>query len=140
MVTSLNKVLLEPITIGGTTPLRNRICMGALTRNRCIDNNKPTEASRVHYATRAKDGTGLIIAEGTFPYLNGSEWLDAPMMYNDEHADAWKKVTTAVHNEGGKIFFQTWHAGEIFLEFSREINRLTFLQSQVVHKMRTYLC
>jgi 2,4-dienoyl-CoA reductase-like NADH-dependent reductase (Old Yellow Enzyme family) len=107
--------LLQPVTLGDNIQLRNRVCMGSMTRNRCIDGNKPTDATTTHYAVRAKDGVGLIVAEGTFVYLNGSEWPHAPVMYNDSHADAWKPVTAAVHREGGKIFFQPWHPGEAYM-------------------------
>lgn len=106
--------LLESLTLGDSLLLRNRVCMGALTRNRCIDNSKPTASTVRHYADRAKDGVGLIIAEGTAISLHGLEWPDAPMMTEQAHADAWKKVTDAVHAEGGKIFFQAWHPGIIF--------------------------
>jgi 2,4-dienoyl-CoA reductase-like NADH-dependent reductase (Old Yellow Enzyme family) len=85
--------------------------MGALTRNRCIDNCKPTEASVKHYADRARDCTGLIVSEGIFVYLTGTDWVHAPVLFETEHAEAWKKVTDAVHMEGGKIYCQTWHAG-----------------------------
>ncbi|EXM07471.1 hypothetical protein NOF04DRAFT_11901 [Fusarium oxysporum II5] len=61
--------LLDPITIGGKLPLRNRIVMGSMTRNRCIDDNKPGPAQIKHYADRAKYGTGLIVTEGTFVVL-----------------------------------------------------------------------
>ncbi|EKG19680.1 NADH:flavin oxidoreductase/NADH oxidase [Macrophomina phaseolina MS6] len=105
--------LLEPTTLGDSLDLRNRICMGSMTRNRCVDDNKPTEATARHYAMRARDGAGLIIAEGTFVYLNGGEWLHAPVMFNESHAKAWKPVTDAVHREGGKILFQPWHPGNI---------------------------
>lgn len=104
--------LLQPTVLGESLNLRNRICMASLTRNRCIDNNKPTDASAQHYAARAKDGTGLIVAEGIFVYLNGCDWLHTPVMFKAEHVEPWKKVTDAVHREGGKIFFQPWHAGE----------------------------
>jgi 2,4-dienoyl-CoA reductase-like NADH-dependent reductase (Old Yellow Enzyme family) len=85
--------------------------MGSMTRNRCIRENMPTEAAVEYYAARARDGAGLIVAEGTFVYLNGSEWPHAPVMYTGEHAAAWKVVTDKVHEAGGKIFFQPWHPG-----------------------------
>ncbi|KAH7222532.1 uncharacterized protein BKA55DRAFT_697308 [Fusarium redolens] len=103
--------LLEPITIGGKLPLRNRIVMGSMTRNRCIDDNKPGPAQIKYYADRAKYGTGLIVTEGTFVDWTGCEWKHAPFMVTQDHADAWRKVTDAVHDVGGKIFFQAWHAG-----------------------------
>ncbi|RMJ07955.1 hypothetical protein CDV36_012442 [Fusarium kuroshium] len=104
--------VLEPIMLGNLK-LRNRVCMGSMTRNRCTHDNKPTPASVEHYRARARDGVGLIIAEGTFVSINGSEWPHAPLMTLDEHADAWKNVTDAVHEEGGSIFFQPWHPGRI---------------------------
>lgn len=85
--------------------------MGSMTRNRCVDENKPTQATINHYAERARDGVGLIVVEGTFVYLNGSEWPHAPVMFDQSHVEAWKRVTDAVHREGGKIFFQPWHPG-----------------------------
>lgn len=105
--------LLEPVVLGDEVSLRNRICMGSMTRNRCIDANKPTEATIKYYVDRARDGTGLIIAEGTFVSPTGVEWPHAPLMYNADHAAAWEKVTRAVHEVEGKIFFQPWHAGRI---------------------------
>lgn len=104
--------LLQPIVLGDAIPLRNRICMGSMTRNRCVDDGKPTQSTVHHYAERARDGVGLIVAEGTFISLHGAEWQHAPMMFNGSHAEAWKVVTDAVHREGGKMLFQPWHPGE----------------------------
>ncbi|TDZ15094.1 Flavin oxidoreductase hxnT [Colletotrichum orbiculare MAFF 240422] len=103
--------LLEPVTIGETLSLRNRVVMGSMTRNRCIDDNKPGLAQVKHYADRARDGAGLIVTEGTFIDWTGCDWKYAPVMITTEHAEAWRQVTDAVHDEGGKIVFQAWHAG-----------------------------
>ncbi|KAH7134475.1 hypothetical protein B0J13DRAFT_506984 [Dactylonectria estremocensis] len=103
--------LLEPVVIGGKVPLRNRVVMGSMTRNRCFDDNKPGPAQVTHYADRAKHGTGLLVTEGTFVDWAGCDWEHSPYMITQDHADAWRKVTDAVHEAGGKIFFQAWHAG-----------------------------
>jgi 2,4-dienoyl-CoA reductase-like NADH-dependent reductase (Old Yellow Enzyme family) len=103
--------LLQPVVLGDSVDMRNRVCMGSMTRNRCVDNEKPTEATCQYYAQRA--AAGLIIAEGTFISLHGAEWPWAPVMYDKHHAQAWKKVTEAVHMEKGKIYFQPWHPGRI---------------------------
>ncbi|KAK5046855.1 hypothetical protein LTR84_007209 [Exophiala bonariae] len=34
-------------------------------------------------------------------------------MYSPEHIRAWKKITEAVHAEGGYIFAQMWHTGRL---------------------------
>ena len=85
--------------------------MGSMTRNRNTDSNKPTSAAVKYYSDRAKNGAGLIVAEGTFISPTGSEWLDAPIMTTQLHAEAWLPVTDAIHQEGGTIFFQPWHEG-----------------------------
>ncbi|KPM41921.1 hypothetical protein AK830_g4671 [Neonectria ditissima] len=103
--------LLEPIIVGGKNPLRNRVVMGSMTRNRCLDDNKPGPAQVKHYTDRAKSGTGLLVSEGTLVDWTGSDWKHTPFMITQDHADAWLKVTDAVHEAGGRIFFQAWHAG-----------------------------
>ena len=103
--------LLQPITIGGELALRNRIVMGAMTRNRCLD-CLPGSAQVKFYSDRAKYGAGLIVSEGIFVDWTGCDWVHTPVMITEEHATAWREVTDAVHAVGGKIFFQPWHAGE----------------------------
>ena len=103
--------LLQPVVIGGKVPLRNRVVMGSMTRNRCFDDNKPGPAQVKHYADRAKHGTGLLVSEGTLVDWAGFDWTHTPFMITQDHADAWRKVTDTVHEAGGKIFFQAWHAG-----------------------------
>lgn len=103
--------LLEPISIGDGLDLRNRIVMGSMTRNRCLDDNKPGAAQIKYYTDRARDGTGLIVNEGTFVDWAGCDWKSTPFLITQDHADAWRQVTDAVHKVGGKIFFQAWHPG-----------------------------
>lgn len=100
--------LLEPVIVGGKLSLRNRVVMGSMTRNRCVDDFKPGPAQVKHYADRARDGVGLIVNEGTFVDWTGCDWDKSPFMMNDDHARAWRLVTDAVHREGKetKIFFQ----------------------------------
>lgn len=104
-------LLLEPFELSPSIALRNRICMGSMTRNRNTNDNKPTSAAAQYYSARARHGAGLIVAEGTFISPTGSEWLHAPLMTLSAHALAWKPVTQSVHDVGGTIFFQPWHEG-----------------------------
>ncbi|KAK1538864.1 uncharacterized protein CCOS01_00178 [Colletotrichum costaricense] len=103
--------LLQPVVVGNKLHLPNRVVMGSMTRNRCVDDCKPGGEQIQHYSERAKHGAGLIIAEGTFIDWQGCDWKWAPLMITEDHAQAWKKVTTAVHTQGGKIYFQPWHLG-----------------------------
>jgi N-ethylmaleimide reductase len=64
-----------------------------------------------YYAQRA--GAGLIITEGTQPSPIGQGYLNTPGLHTAEQAEAWKPVTTAVHERGGLIFAQLMHTGRI---------------------------
>lgn len=55
----------------------------------------------------------MIFSEGTFICQQGSEWPHVAGIWDDEHADAWKKVTDAVHAEGTPIVAQLWHVGRV---------------------------
>jgi N-ethylmaleimide reductase len=101
--------LLQPTTIGKTLHLRYRITMSALTRNRNIDNLRPGPASVEYYAQRAT--AGLIITEGVLVCPLETPWPYAPVMCDEECAEAWAKVVDAVHGKDGKIFMQAWHVG-----------------------------
>jgi 2,4-dienoyl-CoA reductase-like NADH-dependent reductase (Old Yellow Enzyme family) len=54
--------LFKPYSLGPFT-LPNRVFMGSLTRNRCI-NNIPFDIHVEHYCQRVRGGAGLIISEG----------------------------------------------------------------------------
>ena len=38
---------------------------------------------------------------------------DTPGIWSAEQVAGWKKVTTAVHEEGGQILLQLWHVGRV---------------------------
>lgn len=102
--------LYEPVTFG-STELKNRIVMAPLTRTRADLDGTPNDLLVEHYRQRA--GLGLIIAEGTWPTIEGRTWYNQPGIATTAHRDAWQKVTDAVHTAGGKIFLQIMHGGRI---------------------------
>jgi len=55
----------------------------------------------------------LIITEGTSPSPNGLGYARIPGIFNKSQIEGWKKVTTAVHQGGGKIVVQLMHTGRI---------------------------
>ncbi|OQR98535.1 12-oxophytodienoate reductase [Thraustotheca clavata] len=69
----------------------------------------PSDAMVHHYAARAD--AGLIITECTMITPLTSTFYSEPGVYSAEQFEAWKKVTDAVHAEGGKIFCQICHSG-----------------------------
>lgn len=96
----------------GPYDLRNRIIMAPMTRSRANDaDGVQSELAVTYYRQRA--GAGLIITEGTFPSAMGKGYVATPGIYSDAQVAAWKRVTDAVHAEGGRIFLQLMHTGRI---------------------------
>ena len=101
--------LFDPIKIGDLE-LANRIVMAPLTRSRS-KGLVPGGMAVEYYRQRAS--AGLIISEGTQVAPQGQGYLDTPGIHTHEQIAAWKRVTDAVHAEGGKIAVQLWHVGRI---------------------------
>ena len=102
--------LFDPIQLGDIDAA-NRIFMSPLTRGRSTDGHVPTEIMIDYYRQRAS--AGLIITEGTGISQEGLGWPNAPGLWTDEQVEAWKPVTAAVHEAGGKIVAQIWHMGRL---------------------------
>ncbi|WP_024675280.1 alkene reductase [Pseudomonas syringae] len=104
------KALFEPSQLGHLT-LANRIVMAPLTRNRAGAGLVPTDLTTTYYAQRAS--AGLIITEATQISAQAQGYQDTPGLYTPEQIAGWRKVTDAVHAEGGRIFVQLWHVGRV---------------------------
>ena len=103
-----NDALFTPVNFAGDA-LKNRIVLAPLTRGRAGDSRIPNDLMADYYRQRA--GAGLLITEATVVSAQGNGWVGSPGIYTDEMAQGWKKVTTAVHEEGSKIVLQLWHTG-----------------------------
>jgi len=108
--TEAQKGLFSPLKIGNFQ-VKNRIVMAPLTRCRSDDNNVPMDMNRIYYQQRAT--AGMIITEGTQISPQGAGYPNTPGIYNEEQVQAWKKITDAVHEKGGRIFIQLWHVGRV---------------------------
>ncbi len=102
--------LFDPIQLGAIAA-PNRILMAPLTRARGTRAHVPTPIMRDYYRQRAS--AGLIISEATGISREGLGWPYAPGLWNAEQVEAWKPVTAAVHEAGGRIAVQLWHMGRI---------------------------
>lgn len=105
----MSNALFSPTKLGNL-PLKNRIVMAPLTRNRAIG-NVPNELMTKYYRQRAE--AGLIITEGTSPSPNGLGYARIPGLFNEAQAEGWRHVTDGVHQAGGKIFVQLMHTGRV---------------------------
>jgi N-ethylmaleimide reductase len=105
----MSGTLFTPTTLG-KLQLKNRVVMAPMTRCRAIG-NVPNDLMAKHYGQRAT--AGLIITEGVAPSANGLGYARQPGVFTDAQVSGWKKVTSAVHAVGGKIFAQLMHDGRV---------------------------
>ncbi|KAI8142839.1 hypothetical protein BJV82DRAFT_669483 [Fennellomyces sp. T-0311] len=94
----------------GNCELKHRVVLAPLTRLRCDENRVPNALVQEYYEQRTTEG-GLIIAEATGVSPSAGIYPGGPGIYNNAHCEGWKKITKAVHDKGGFIFSQLWHAG-----------------------------
>jgi len=91
--------------------LSNRMVMAPMTRNRAAAGCVPQDMNVTYYRQRAS--AGLIITEASQVSAAGVGYPATPGIYSDEQIAGWKKITDAVHEEGGHIYIQLWYCGRI---------------------------
>jgi 2,4-dienoyl-CoA reductase-like NADH-dependent reductase (Old Yellow Enzyme family) len=115
--------IFDPIRLGAIEA-PNRILMAPLTRGRASREHVPTQIMQTYYTQRAS--AGLIITEATGISQEGLGWPYAPGIWSAEQVEAWKPVTEAVHEAGGRIMVQLWHMGRLvhpsFLDGARPVS------------------
>ena len=107
----MSDTLFSPVTMGAIEAA-NRVAMAPLTRNRADNDTGEVGDMHVDYY-RQRAGAGLIITEATQISAEGKGYIRTPGIHTPEQVAAWKKVTDAVHEAGGKIVCQLWHVGRI---------------------------
>lgn len=108
--------LLQPTRIGDIS-LKNHMVMAPMTRSRADENGIVGHLTALYYQQRAS--AGLIISEGINISRQGAGLPFTPGIYTTEQIDSWKRVTSAVHEAGGKIFAQLWHMGRAAHSFNK---------------------
>jgi 2,4-dienoyl-CoA reductase (NADPH2) len=109
MTTTSYPHLLSPLDLGFTT-LRNRVIMGSMHTG-LEDRFYNYAKLAAFYRERARGGVGLIVTGGISPNRQG--WLlpfGGTMNFAGDVPNH-RKLTAAVHEEGGKILMQILHAG-----------------------------
>lgn len=100
--------LFQPITIGNLQ-LKNRMVMSAMTRSRADVNGVVGDMTIQYYTQRVS--AGLIFTEAIRISDEATGSPLTPGIYTQEQIEAWKKLTNAVHENGGLIIAQLWHTG-----------------------------
>ncbi|AHE48453.1 NADH:flavin oxidoreductase/NADH oxidase [Aeromonas hydrophila 4AK4] len=106
---SLYPTLLTPLDLG-FTQLKNRVLMGSMHTG--LEEEKGGfDKLAAFYAERARGGVALIVTGGIAPNLRGRLVPHGSQLSFPWQVAKHKKVTQAVHQEGGKIALQILHAG-----------------------------
>ncbi|HEY0589793.1 MAG TPA: NADPH-dependent 2,4-dienoyl-CoA reductase [Pseudoduganella sp.] len=101
--------LLAPLDLGFTT-LKNRVIMGSMHVG-LEEEVDGFERMAAFYAERARGEVGLIVTGGIAPNEAGRPWKAGAKLTTTEEVAQHRKVTAAVHAEGGKIAMQILHFG-----------------------------
>ena len=102
--------LFTPFSVNGVE-LPNRFVMAPMTRTRSPDGVAGDDVAQ-YYARRARGGVGLIITEGVWiDEPSASYMANVPVLGRVEQLTGLGRVADAVHEAGGRVFIQLWHAG-----------------------------
>lgn len=127
--------LFTPLALGDLR-LRNRIVMAPMTRSRSSVDATPNDLMVEYYRQRA--GAGLIVSEGIAPNADGLGYCRTPGLYTSEQVAAWRKVTDAVHDEGGTIVAQLMHVGRVSNRLNKPDGAETVAPSAIAARGEIY--
>jgi len=103
-------LLFSPIMIGAIE-IKNRFVNSATYEGMALETGEVTERLIKRYRTLARGKVGLIITGLIFVQPLGRGVKYQTGIQNDAMIPGLKKLTDAVHDEGGRIAFQLAHAG-----------------------------
>ena len=101
--------LFEPITLRSLTA-RNRVWLAPMCQYSAVD-GVPNDWHLVHLGSRAVGGFGLVLTEASAVVPEGRIAPQDAGIWNDEQAEAWRRVVDFVHGQGAPIGVQLAHAG-----------------------------
>lgn len=114
--------LFSPIKLRGLE-LKNRVVLPGMNTKMVKNKHDVAEDLPAYHAARAAGGCGLNIVElvSICPECHAYLYLG---LYNEHHRDELKKVTKAIHDNGGKAAVQIWHGGFVPADFFDKTNVL----------------
>lgn len=101
--------LFEPITINGLT-LPHRLWVAPMCMYSAAD-GMPADWHLVHLGSFAIGRAGLVMTEATAVSPEGRITPDDTGIWNDEQAEAWRRIVAFVHGMDTAIGMQLAHAG-----------------------------
>ncbi|MGZ4447819.1 MAG: NADH:flavin oxidoreductase/NADH oxidase [Nocardioides sp.] len=101
--------LFSPITLRDVT-VRNRVWVSPMCQYSAVD-GVPNDWHLVHLGQFAAGGAGLVMTEAAAVLPEGRISPADAGIWNDEQAEAWRRVVAFVHGQGATAAVQLAHAG-----------------------------
>ena len=101
--------MFTPYTIRGVT-LPNRIVVSPMAMYSAVD-GMPNDFHLVHLGSRALGGAGLVFGEMTCVSPDARITPGCLGLWNDDQAEAWKRVVDFIHTTPAKAGLQLGHSG-----------------------------
>ncbi len=98
----------------GSMELKNRIVLAAMGNALAIPDGYVTDDMFDYYLARVKGGAGLILSQAT-SVSTGAGTVHL-CIYDDKYIPGLKKLSAAVHRNGGKMAIQLAHLGMVLLK------------------------
>jgi 2,4-dienoyl-CoA reductase-like NADH-dependent reductase (Old Yellow Enzyme family) len=108
-------VLLEPLSIGGTTVVRNRLYRAPVLEGAGDGDDAPDAYAR-HFVENARHGVGLIIQGSSCLYEEGRTSPGMTLVHTRERVLRLAPMVRAVHDAGAAIWLQVGHGGIYSME------------------------
>lgn len=104
------ETLFTPIQLGSLT-LRSRTIQSGMVSNLSNEDGTVSEREIAYFVERAKNGFGIQLVGASYVEKQAHAYKYQLAMDRDEVIPGLKKLTDAVHAEGGIIGVQIWHGG-----------------------------
>ena len=95
----------------GSLIVPNRLVRSATWEGMCEKDGTPTTRLEKYYENLARGGTGLLISSYAFVRADGKQRSGKMGIDNDDKIPALRRLTSAAHDNGSRIFCQLVHAG-----------------------------
>ncbi|KAK6463111.1 NAPDH dehydrogenase [Scheffersomyces coipomensis] len=102
--------LFKPLQVGNVT-LNQRIAHLPTTRFRASSEHIPTDLLLKYYTDRSITPGTLLITEATLASEKVGLYANVPGIWNEQQAQAWKKVNDSIHEAGSFVSLQLWALG-----------------------------
>ncbi|HDR46963.1 MAG TPA: NADH:flavin oxidoreductase [Geoalkalibacter subterraneus] len=102
--------LFDDVRIGSLI-IPNRLVRSATWEGMCEKDGTPTTKLENYYETLARGGIGLLISGYAFVRSDGKQLPGKMGIDSDDKIPALRRLTSAAHNNGSRIFCQLVHAG-----------------------------